>query len=43
MESYDEANKTKEKLKSMGFKDCFVVAYFNDQPIQIKEALAMAR
>ena len=42
MESYDQAIKTKENLKALGFKDCFIVAYYNDQPIKVQEALAMS-
>ncbi|MCB0667367.1 MAG: N-acetylmuramoyl-L-alanine amidase [Saprospiraceae bacterium] len=43
LETYEKAIQTKEKMKSLGFKDCFVVAYYNDQPIQINEALAMSK
>ncbi|NND32142.1 MAG: hypothetical protein HKN76_06075 [Saprospiraceae bacterium] len=42
IESYEAAVKTKERLRKMGFNDCFVVAYYNDQPIKVKDALAMS-
>lgn len=41
LDTYEKALQTKEKMKTLGFTDCFVVAYYNDQPIKIKEALAM--
>lgn len=42
LDTYQQAVETKEKLKLLGFKDCFVVAYFNDQPINVKEALKLS-
>jgi N-acetylmuramoyl-L-alanine amidase len=42
LNSYEDALAIKAKLKSLGFADCFVVAYYNDQLIQVKEALALS-
>ena len=42
LNTYEDALATKAKLKSLGFTDCFVVAYYNDQLIQVKEALALS-
>lgn len=41
--SYEDAAKAKSELKSLGFTDCFIVAYFDDKPISVKDALAMGR
>ncbi len=38
MSSYEAAATKKEQLRQMGFKDCFVVAYYNDDLIALKEA-----
>ncbi len=40
--SYDEALAKKEKLRSIGFKDCFIVAYYDDAQIAIKDAIRLA-
>ncbi len=40
--SYDKAAKLKNKLRTMGFSDCFVVAYYDDKPIAIKDAIALS-
>lgn len=37
--SYDEAKKYKEELISKGIKDVFIIAFFNEQLIDIQEAL----
>ncbi len=42
LETYEEALAQKSKLKELGFKDCFIVAYYGDQPIAVKEAFALA-
>ena len=42
LNNYDLAAATKAKLINLGFKDCFIVAYFNDKPISVKEALSMS-
>lgn len=41
--SYEDAARAKSKLKNLGFTDCFIVAYFDDKPISVKDALAMGR
>ena len=41
--SYEDAAREKSKLKNLGFTDCFIVAYFDDKPISVKDALAMGR
>ncbi len=41
LSSYDQAVKRKDELRKIGFADCFVVAYYNDDPITVKEALRM--
>ncbi len=40
--TYDEAVRQRDKLRARGFKDCFVVAYYNDVQVNIKEALTLA-
>lgn len=42
MENYQKALETKSRLKKMGFNDCFIVAYYNDKQINVKDALAMS-
>ena len=37
--TYDEAKKHKEELISKGIKDVFIIAFFNEQLIDIQEAL----
>lgn len=36
--SFDEATKQQTKLKDLGYKDCFVVAFINDVRLDINEA-----
>ena len=36
--SFDEATKQQTKLKDLGYKDCFVVAFKNDVRLEINEA-----
>ena len=36
--SFDEATKQQTKLKDLGYKDCFVVAFKNDVRLDINEA-----
>ncbi|NND06807.1 MAG: N-acetylmuramoyl-L-alanine amidase [Saprospiraceae bacterium] len=38
LKTYEEAAARKAHLRKMGFKDCFVVAYYNDDQIGLKEA-----
>lgn len=41
MKTYEDAAAKKEQLRSLGFKDCFVVAYYNDDQIGLKDAQRM--
>jgi len=41
LDNYEMAAATKAKLVNLGFKDCFIVAYYNDKPISVKQALSM--
>ncbi len=41
--SYEDAAREKSKLQNLGFTDCFIVAYFDDKPISVKDAIAMGR
>ena len=43
LRSYQAAVSKKEELKSLGFTDCFIVAYYNDDQIDVKEAVRMGR
>ena len=39
--TYQAAVSKKEKLRSLGFKDCFIVAYYDDAPIAVKDAIRL--
>ena len=41
--SYDEALAKKDKLKKLGFNDCFIVAYYDDDQINIKDAMQIGK
>jgi N-acetylmuramoyl-L-alanine amidase len=41
--SYVEASDMKVKLKDMGFKDCFVAAYYDGDPINVKDAIRLSK
>ena len=43
LSTYSEASDMKGKLKEMGFKDCFVAAYYNGDPITVKDAIRISK
>lgn len=43
LEQYEEALKLQEKLRGKGFKDAFVVGFYNDKKIPLKEALRLRK
>lgn len=38
--SYESAMEAKEKIRSMGYKDAFIVAYIGDKKVSVQEALS---
>jgi len=38
LKTYEDAASKKDQLRRLGFKDCFVVAYYNDDQIGLKDA-----
>lgn len=40
--TYEQAHETKTRLRALGFTDCFIVAYYNDQPIKVQDAISMS-
>ncbi len=41
--SYDAAVAKKDTLRSLGFQDCFIVAYYDDHQISVKDALKLIK
>ena len=41
--NYDEIVKLKNKMKSKGFEDAFILSYYKGQLISIQEAIEMSK